>query len=72
VLPPIPGDRRRDRSKIDRVPAISTGAFGFPEKLAAQIAVRTIRNTTTAVPLVHLVAFDPTTYDLYNRALAER
>jgi O-acetyl-ADP-ribose deacetylase (regulator of RNase III) len=53
-------------------PAISTGAFGFPEKLAAQIAVRTIRNTTTAVPLVHLVAFDPTTYDLYNRALAER
>jgi len=52
-------------------PAISTGAFGFPEPLAAEIAVRTIRNTPSSVRLVRLVAFDPATYDLYDRTTAE-
>jgi O-acetyl-ADP-ribose deacetylase (regulator of RNase III) len=52
-------------------PAISTGAFGFPEPLAAEIAVRTVRNAPTGVRLVRLVAFDPATYDLYDRRIAE-
>lgn len=50
-------------------PAISTGAFGFPEAEAAEIAVRTIRSTPTKVGLVRLVAFDSRTFDLYERVL---
>jgi O-acetyl-ADP-ribose deacetylase (regulator of RNase III) len=52
-------------------PAISTGAFGFPEPLAADIAVRTVRTTPTRVSLVRLVTFDPSTYDLYDRLISE-
>jgi O-acetyl-ADP-ribose deacetylase len=50
-------------------PAISTGAFGFPDAEAAEIAVRTIRSTPTEVGLVRLVAFDRRTFDLYEAAL---
>jgi O-acetyl-ADP-ribose deacetylase (regulator of RNase III) len=52
-------------------PAISTGAFGFPGRLAAEIAVRTVRTTPTRVSLVRLVAFDPAIYDLYDRLISE-
>lgn len=38
-------------------PAISTGIYGFPKELAAEIAVSTIRSTTTSVAKVLLVAF---------------
>ncbi|HLH69539.1 MAG TPA: O-acetyl-ADP-ribose deacetylase [Candidatus Dormibacteraeota bacterium] len=51
-------------------PAISTGAYGFPRELAAQIAVETIRSTPSSVELVRLVAFDEPTYRLYQRLLA--
>jgi O-acetyl-ADP-ribose deacetylase (regulator of RNase III) len=50
-------------------PAISTGAFAYPELPAAEIAVRTIRSTPTSVRLVHLVAFDSHTLELYQRVL---
>lgn len=50
-------------------PAISTGAYGFPPEQAAEIAVRTIRETPTAVELVRLVAFDEGTFALYRRLL---
>jgi O-acetyl-ADP-ribose deacetylase (regulator of RNase III) len=50
-------------------PAISTGAFGFPDQPAAEIAVRTVRDTPTDVRLVRLVAFDPATRDLYERMI---
>lgn len=50
-------------------PAISTGAYGFPPEQAAEIAVRTIRETPTAVELVRLVAFDEGTFALYWRLL---
>ena len=50
-------------------PAISTGAFGFPAELAADIAVSTLRSTPTGVHLARLVAFDAKTLDLYRRAL---
>ncbi|HLN07155.1 MAG TPA: O-acetyl-ADP-ribose deacetylase [Acidimicrobiales bacterium] len=50
-------------------PAISTGAFGFPAELAAEIAVATLRSTPTDVQLVRLVAFDDVTLSLYSRQL---
>jgi O-acetyl-ADP-ribose deacetylase (regulator of RNase III) len=50
-------------------PAISTGAFGFPDVEAAEIAVHTIRSTPTKVGFVRLVAFDSRTFDLYEAAL---
>jgi len=53
-------------------PAISTGAFGFPPELAAAIAVDTLLDTPTAVRLIHLVAFDTTTLELYQRHLEAR
>lgn len=53
-------------------PAIATGVYGFPPEQAAQIAVRTLRTTPTAVRQVRLVAFDQTTRDLLQAALADR
>jgi O-acetyl-ADP-ribose deacetylase (regulator of RNase III) len=50
-------------------PAISTGAFGFPDQPAAEIAVTTVRNTPTDVRLVRLVAFDSATHHLYERMI---
>jgi O-acetyl-ADP-ribose deacetylase len=50
-------------------PAISTGAFGFPPDLAAEIAVMTLQHTATSVLEVHLVAFDQQTAALYSRLL---
>jgi O-acetyl-ADP-ribose deacetylase (regulator of RNase III) len=50
-------------------PAISTGAFGFPEAEAAVIAVRTLRSTSTKVVLARLVAFDHHSLRLLQRQL---
>src|SRR5450759_1274925 len=50
-------------------PAISTGAFGFPEAEAAVIAVRTLRSTSTKVELARLVAFDHHSFKLLQREL---
>jgi O-acetyl-ADP-ribose deacetylase (regulator of RNase III) len=48
-------------------PAISTGAFGFPEAEAGVIAVKTLRSAITRVQLVRLVAFDRHTFRLLHR-----
>lgn len=53
-------------------PAISTGAFGFPADLAAEIAITTLRGTPTTVSAVRLVAFDPETRERYERLLGGR
>jgi O-acetyl-ADP-ribose deacetylase (regulator of RNase III) len=50
-------------------PAISTGIFGFPAGLAADIAVRSVRNADTNVSLVRLVAFDVATLERYEQLL---
>ena len=50
-------------------PAISTGAFGFPEEQAAQIAVDTLRSVQTSVQQVLLVAFDRHMLQSLDRAL---
>lgn len=52
------------------IPAISTGAYGFPEQLAAEVAVRTVRDADTSVQLVRLVAFDSATLERYRRLIA--
>jgi O-acetyl-ADP-ribose deacetylase len=50
-------------------PAISTGAYGFPPRAAAEIAVDTLRSTPTDVERVFLVAFDDETLALYRQRL---
>jgi O-acetyl-ADP-ribose deacetylase len=50
-------------------PAISTGIYGFPRERAADIAVDTLRESSTAVRDVLLVAFDDQTRALYERRL---
>jgi O-acetyl-ADP-ribose deacetylase len=50
-------------------PAISTGVYGYPPELAADVAVTTLDACDTSVELVRLVAFDRTTYELYAARL---
>jgi O-acetyl-ADP-ribose deacetylase (regulator of RNase III) len=50
-------------------PAISTGIYGFPKRLAAEIAIRTLREADTPIERVRLVAFDAETFDLYRELL---
>lgn len=51
-------------------PAISTGVYGYPPELAAEVAVSTIASTESpVVELVRLVAFDRRTHDLYVELL---
>jgi O-acetyl-ADP-ribose deacetylase (regulator of RNase III) len=50
-------------------PAISTGAYGFPPRDAARIAVDTLRATETQAERVVLVAFDEDTLELYRELL---
>jgi len=52
------------------MPAISTGAYGYPMAEAARVAVETLRSTATSVELVRLVAFDSPTHRLYCSLLA--
>jgi len=50
-------------------PAISTGVYGYPPDLAAEVVVTTLTATDTAVELVRLVAFDLSTCDRYRTLL---
>ena len=51
-------------------PAISTGAYGFPRRRAAEIAVTTLRSSATEVERVVLVAFDGETAATYRSLLS--
>jgi O-acetyl-ADP-ribose deacetylase len=46
-------------------PAISTGIFGYPQELAADVAVTTVRAADTDVTLVRFIAFDRATLEHY-------
>ena len=50
-------------------PAISTGAFGYPEEQAAKVAADTLRSVPTSVQEVLLVAFDQHMLECLERAL---
>jgi O-acetyl-ADP-ribose deacetylase (regulator of RNase III) len=52
-------------------PAISTGAYGFPRRQAAEIAVDTLLAAQTDVERVLLVAFDEDTLGLYRQRLEQ-
>jgi O-acetyl-ADP-ribose deacetylase len=55
-------------------PSISTGAFGYPVRPAAQIALRTIADLLhepRSVKLVRFVLFDDSTYKAYAAAAEE-
>ena len=52
------------------IPAISTGVYGYPSEPAAEIAVDTVRSTTTSVSVVRFVCFNAATAKAYERALA--
>ena len=48
-------------------PAISTGVYGFPPRLAAEIAVLTVRTVATrSIELVRFVCFDAETEAIYE------
>lgn len=51
-------------------PAISTGVYGFPRDLAADIAVRSVRESSAGVERVILVAYDASVRRLYEERLA--
>jgi len=46
-------------------PAISTGVYGYPRPLAAEVAVRTASAASTTVELVRFVCFDSATHRVY-------
>ena len=50
-------------------PAISTGVYGYPAALAAEVAVTTIGAADTGVTLVRFIAFDSGTLALYQQLL---
>jgi O-acetyl-ADP-ribose deacetylase len=53
-------------------PAISTGAYGYPPREAARVAVDTLRSTPTDVERVLLVAFDDETLGFYRQQLVRQ
>ena len=50
-------------------PAISTGVYGYPLGLAAEVAVTTVRAADTDVTLVRFIAFDGATLARYLELL---
>jgi O-acetyl-ADP-ribose deacetylase (regulator of RNase III) len=52
-------------------PAISTGVYGYPSGAAARVAVAAIREATTRVRRIRLVAYSETTAGYLHDALAE-
>ena len=52
------------------LPAIATGAHGYPRTAAAEIAVNTVRSTPTKVREIRFVCFDALTLEAYERVLS--
>ena len=51
-------------------PAISTGVYGYPPGLAAEVAVTTARAADTDVTLIRFIAFDEATLARYVELLS--
>ncbi len=61
----------RLQARVVAFPAISTGVYGFPQDQAAHIAVDTLRSIdSSTVERSILVAFDDSTFSLYNALLS--
>lgn len=72
----LPSCYRSSLGRVDEVgaasvafPAISTGVYGYPVALAAQVAVDIVRATPSAARLVRFVCFDNATRAAYDAAL---
>lgn len=52
-------------------PAISTGAYGYPVREAAAVAVETVASTPTAVHVVRFVCFDTASLAAYEALLTD-
>lgn len=52
-------------------PAISTGIFGYPIGLAAEVAVATVSSTPTSVQEVRFVCFNDATSQAYEALIAD-
>ncbi|MEO5789134.1 MAG: O-acetyl-ADP-ribose deacetylase [Gelidibacter sp.] len=51
-------------------PNISTGVYGFPKRLAAEVAIETVLNyQSTVVETVIFVCFDDENFQIYNNIL---
>jgi len=50
-------------------PAISTGIYGYPSSLAAEVALETLRSAPTNVELVRLVCFNDRTRESFEAVL---
>lgn len=54
-------------------PNISTGIYGFPKKLAAEIAIHTVRTfQPDTLETVRFVCFDQENHDLYQHTLSKK
>lgn len=64
---------REHKARAIAFPAISTGVYGFPPKRAAHIAIDTVREhvVESGVEVVRFVCFDPETFAIYEKFLAE-
>ncbi|MBW6500605.1 MAG: macro domain-containing protein [Bacteroidales bacterium] len=65
-----------DENKIDSIafPAISTGAFGYPVEPAAEIAFRTIMDTSPLlknIRLIRMVLYSQSDLEVHEKALSE-
>lgn len=64
----------KESIKTISFPAISTGAFGYPMREAAKIAVKTVCKTLTSlskVKMVQFVLYDFNTYKIFEEVLKE-
>lgn len=54
-------------------PSISTGAFGYPVREAAEVAMRAVKEALKYHPveLVRFVLYDQKTYEAYKKAIGE-
>ena len=62
----------RDTPRIDTIalPAISTGAYGFPKDRAARIALSVMLDNEPHFDRIVACVYDPETEELYTRTLA--
>ncbi|GAA0941054.1 O-acetyl-ADP-ribose deacetylase [Kribbella koreensis] len=63
--------RLADELGVDELtaPAVSAGIYGWPKESAAEIAVRTLRETRTAVRRVTFCLVEPRLYKAFSKAL---
>ena len=63
--------RLADELGVSRLtcPAVSAGIYGWPKESAAEIAVRTVRETETAVTQVTFCLVEPRLYKAFSKVL---